>query len=93
MLYGRAKRDSSIATSSFDAIATIDAEGRFTFLPPTVKRTTDYRVEELVGRPFQGFFPGSAIPKTLQDFREVARDRPVEGLQLQMSRKDGCLAC
>lgn len=50
MLYGRAKRDSSIATSSFDAIATIDAEGRFTFVPPTVERITGYRVEELAQR-------------------------------------------
>jgi PAS domain S-box-containing protein len=80
-----------IAERSFDAIIAIDPDGLLTFVSPSVERIVGYRPEELVGVRFQGFICESEMPKVTRAFSKMMKGDNVEGLQLQVRRKDGSL--
>jgi PAS domain S-box-containing protein len=80
-----------IAERSYDAITTIDSQGRFTFVSPSIERILRYRPEELVGVQFRGLVPESEMPKVVRAFKRMMKGENVEGLQLEVKRKDGPL--
>jgi PAS domain S-box-containing protein len=80
-----------IAESSYDAIATVDSEGRFTFVSPSIERITGYRPEELVSIQFQNFAPELEMPRVVRAFSSMMKGEEIEGLQVEVKRKDGSI--
>ncbi len=74
---------------SFDAIASVDLEGRITYVSPAVKRTLQYEPEELIGHFFHEDMAEEEQAKAAQALARATRGESVEGLQLQLWRKDG----
>jgi PAS domain S-box-containing protein len=85
------ERFRSIAERSFDAIAAIDSEGRFTYVSPSIERITGYRPEELVGVQFQSFVTQTEMGKVARAFGSMMKGEDIEGLQVEVRRKDGSL--
>ena len=88
-----ARRDSEerfrgIAERSFDAIVSLDLEGRVTYASPAVERMFGYRPEEMIQKRFHSFVPDSEIPKALE---MIAGMKSVQNLQMEFVRKDGAL--
>jgi PAS domain S-box-containing protein len=86
------ERFRSIAERNYDAIAAIDTEGRFTFVSPSVERIAGYRPKQLVGVQFQNFVPEFEMPKVVHAFDSMMKGENIEGLQLELKKKDGSLA-
>ena len=85
------ERFRSIAERSYDAIAAIDSEGRFTFVSPSIERITGHRPDELVGSQFRSFVSESEMPKVVHAFQSMMKGQDIEGLQLSVKKKDGSL--
>jgi len=88
-----ARRDSEerfrgIAERSFDAIVSLDLEGRVTYASPAVERMFGYRPEEMIQKRFHSFVPDSEIPKALE---MIAGMKSVQNLQMEFVRKEGAL--
>jgi PAS domain S-box-containing protein len=90
-LHENEERFRRIAERSYDAITATDSEGRFTFVSPSIERIVGCRPEELVGVQFQSFVPESEMPKVVRAFNRMMKGENVEGLQLEVKRKDGSL--
>ena len=90
-LHESEERFRSVAERSYDAITVTDSEGRFTFVSPSIERIVGYRPEELVGVQFRGLVPESEMPKVVRAFNRTMKGENVEGLQLEVKRKDGSL--
>ncbi|MGA2239340.1 MAG: PAS domain S-box protein [Candidatus Bathyarchaeia archaeon] len=88
-LHESEERFRSVAERSYDAITVTDSEGRFTFVSPSIERIVGYRPEELVGVQFHSFVPESEMPKVVRAFNRMMKGENVEGLQLEVKRKDG----
>jgi PAS domain S-box-containing protein len=71
------------------AIVAIDTEGRFTLVSPSIERITGYRPEELVGSQFPSFVAESEMAKLARAFDSMMKGESIEGLQVEMKRKDG----
>jgi len=83
------ERFRGITERSFDIIYTADPDGRLTYVSPSVERVLAYCPEEMIGKPFQTFFPGSEIPRAVQGFTERIRGESGIGVEYEMLRKDG----
>jgi PAS domain S-box-containing protein len=83
------ERFRGIVERNFDAIASVDMEGRLTYISPAVERILGYKPEEVIGKHFQNFFPESDIPRAVQAFIEVSKGGSTKGVQLKLLRKDG----
>ena len=93
-----------IAERSFDAIVTMDAEGRVTYVSPAGERISGYTSEEMIGQLFQDHLPQKettgdifeeiSLPEhdAKQAFEEVLEGTNVEGLEVEILRKDGSRA-
>jgi len=87
------ERFRSIAEKAFDTIFLLDAEeGRIIYASPAVERVTHYRPEELAGEPFQNYLPESDIPKAAQVLTKILKGEDIEGLEVEVFKKDGSLA-
>jgi PAS domain S-box-containing protein len=87
------ERFRSIAERAFDMIFLLNVEeGRIIYASPAVERVTHYRSEELVGEPFQNYLPESDIPKAAQALTKILKGEDIEGLEVEVLRKDGSLA-
>ena len=82
------ERFRGIAERSFDAIVSLDIEGRVTYASPAVERMFGYRPEEMIQKRFHNFVPDSEIPKALE---MIAGMKSVQNLQMEFARKDGAL--
>src|SRR3989442_592696 len=74
--------------SASDAIATFDANGRFTTFNHAAEIISGYRREELVGQWFAPMLPDDELPKALAHFQKALAGEP--GLfETSFCRKDG----
>lgn len=83
------ERFRGIAERSIDVIFELDPEGHINYVSPAMKRMGGYISDELIGKPFQDIVVESKIPMAAQTFIETVKDRIVEGLQMDILRKDG----
>jgi len=81
----------SITERNFDAIYELDLEGRITYVSPALERITGYTPEEILGNPIQNFIPKSKLPEAASAVARVVKGEIVEGLQIEIIRKDGSL--
>ncbi len=86
------ERFRGIAEGSFDAITTLDFKGQVTYASPATERITGYRLAEVNGKHFLGYFPESEIPKASQAFADVLRGMNIEGLETRILKRDGSVA-
>lgn len=78
-----------IAERSFDMIFTMDLEGHITYVSPAVENVTGYRVEEVIGEPFQRYLFKPDLSRAIQIFTGIVKGKTSECLQFQMVKKDG----
>lgn len=62
----RQEHDRLLAEHMSDVIWTLDLEGNFTYVSPSVLRLRGFRPEEIVGLPLEG----ALLPEEARDFRE-----------------------
>lgn len=86
------ERFRGITERSFDAIFELDLEGSITYISPAIERFTGYKPTEVLGIPFNNYLRESEIPKAIQDLAKVRKGNNLEGLNLELVRKDGSLA-
>ena len=96
-LHGEALKESeerfrSIAETSFDAILTVDVEGKITYASPATGRITGYSDNELLGFPMQRFLPESEIPNLMRIFSDAIRGEAASKVALNILKKDGSIA-
>lgn len=78
-----------IAESSFDIIFSMDIEGRFTYLSPSVLRVTGYEPADLLGRSFRDVTDPADHGKYAEAISAVSRGGNLEGLEFLFLKKDG----
>jgi PAS domain S-box-containing protein len=81
------ERFRSIAEISADWIWEMDAEGRYTFVSPTVERTLGFRQEEMLGRSAFELMPAERAAATSANFQLVSRT--FTNIEHVLYRKDG----
>lgn len=86
------ERFRGIAERSFDLIYTMDVEGRFTYLSPAMERIIGLKPEELLGKSVQELANGPEFLHSLQALARARTGENIEGLQVEMQRKDGTKA-
>src|SRR5256886_11768846 len=69
--------------SASDAIATFDANGRFTTFNHAAEIISGYRREELVGQWFAPMLPDDELPKALANFQKARSEEHTSELQSQ----------
>ncbi len=78
-----------IAERSFDAIFTLDLEGRITYASPAAEKMSGYGAAELVGNNLRLFLSESEVGKVMEAFARTIGGEMVESLQVEGRRKDG----
>jgi len=80
-----------IAERNFDAIALLDADGRFTYVSPALEKVTGFRSKELLATHFQNYLLQSDLPKAFEAFSRITRGENDEGMEVRLRRKDGTI--
>jgi diguanylate cyclase (GGDEF)-like protein/PAS domain S-box-containing protein len=80
-------RDIVVSTNTL--IWRTDAEGRFTFLNPAWERIYNYKIDEMLGKPFSDFQVPDAAGHYINAFRNCLIGEPVIGHETTFSSKDG----
>lgn len=83
------ERFRGLVETSFDAIITIDLEGRITYIFFAAEKIMGYTPEEVIGKSFHIFFNESIVPEAIQGFAEVINGKTIRGVELELQRKDG----
>lgn len=78
-----------IAQQSFDMIYTCYHDEGITYISPAVMRVLGYTPAELIGERCHDFVVPSSLPAWEEGQRKIAAGEPVEGLEIEFSRKDG----
>ncbi len=78
-----------ITERSFDIVVTVDLDGLITYVSPSLERTTSYRTEDILGKPFRNLFAESRLSSVLEVFNEILQGKSVQGLEIETLRKDG----
>ena len=86
------KKFRGIAERSFDAIATLDFQGTITYASPSVVKVLGYPANEVVGKSFLEYFMPTQLSDATQLFTSLIQGKPLEGIQLELSKKDGTKA-
>ncbi|MGA2239774.1 MAG: PAS domain S-box protein [Candidatus Bathyarchaeia archaeon] len=87
------ERFRGIAERSFDAILTVDLEGRITYASPAVERITGYSQSEMLGASFQKFLPESEIPNGMRILSEAVTGDAATSVEANILKKDGSIIC
>jgi len=86
------ERFREIAQRSFDMIYTCYTDRGITYISPAVRRVLGYTPDEMIGEQCSDY----VLEKTRPDWQEaqvrIARGEPVEGLVVELRRKDGTVA-
>ena len=74
-----------------DIVYSVDAEGRFIMVSPSIKRILGYNPGELIGRPFfeTGIIMKEDIPKSLHDMALILSGREPENSYYRFITRDG----
>ncbi len=86
------ERFRGIAERSFDAIFALDLKGDFTYVSPSTERIAGYSPEELIGKSFSSYIPVSDHHKTSQAFKMLLNSDLIQGLELELLKKDNTRA-
>ena len=80
-------RDIVVSTNTL--IWRTDAEGRFTFLNPAWEKIYNYKIEEMLGKPFSDFQVPDAAGHYINAFRDCLIGEPVIGHETAFLSKGG----
>ncbi|MBN2077954.1 MAG: PAS domain S-box protein [Spirochaetes bacterium] len=83
------ERFRGVVERNFDLIFTMDREGHFTYLSPSVVPLTGYRADELVGKSFWEYLEDEMKGLAMLTFGDLLKGREVIGYEATVSRKDG----
>ncbi|MBS7633421.1 PAS domain S-box protein, partial [Candidatus Bathyarchaeota archaeon] len=86
------ERFRGIAERSFDAIATVDLEGRINYASPSVVKVLGYPAEDVMGKSFLQYFSPVSLSNASHLFIELLQGKSIEGIQLELPRRDGSTA-
>ncbi|MCK9277830.1 MAG: PAS domain S-box protein [Methanoculleus sp.] len=86
------ERFREIAQRSFDMIYTCYADRGITYISPAVTRILGYIPEEMIGVRCSDYVLAKTRPDWLEARTRIARGEPVEGLLVELRRKDGTAA-
>ena len=78
-----------IAQRSFDLIATSYLDGGLNYISPAMERILGYSPEEMKGTAWEEYILPASLPVWEEGCRRVLQGRSVEGLQIEIRRKDG----
>lgn len=78
-----------MAERTLDPIAAMTPEGHFGYLSPAAEDIFNTQLVEMIGQHIGTFIPENDLPKVNQAFSEVMSGRNVEGIILEILRKDG----
>lgn len=81
-----------IAERSFDAILTVDLEGRITYASPALERMTGYGQNEVIGASFRRFLPESEISRGIRILSQAIEGEIAESVEANILKKDGSIA-
>jgi diguanylate cyclase (GGDEF)-like protein/PAS domain S-box-containing protein len=82
------QRFRSLVENLNDVIYTMDAQGRFTYVSPSVERIAGYDASEMIGQPLSKYIPAEDIP-TMYDWLEKALADGTKDTELRVLTKDG----
>jgi len=91
-LHKSEERFRGIAERSFDAIATVDLEGTIMYASPSVGKVLGYPDTEVTGKSFLEYFTPVQLSNATQLFADLMQGRKLEGLQMELQRRDGTAA-
>jgi len=86
------ERFREIAQRSFDMICTCYHDRGITYVSPAVERILGYTVEEMTGRQFSDYVSDATFSDWQEARARIARGEPVEGLVMELRRKNGTTA-
>ena len=78
-----------LAERSFDVIFSTDAEGRVTYVSPSVQRVAGYSVDEVIGTPWATYLVSKQDDDLARMQERVAGGDAAQGLQLAIRRRGG----
>jgi len=78
-----------IAQRSFDLLVTSYLSSGLNYISPATERILGYSPGEMVGTAWEDYILPSSLPTWGEEIRKVLRGEPVEGLQVEVWRKDG----
>jgi PAS domain S-box-containing protein len=88
----REERFREIAQRSFDMICTCYNDRGITYVSPAVERILGYAPEEMIGRQFSDYVSDATFSDWQEAVARISRGEPVEGLVMELRRKDGTTA-
>lgn len=83
------ERFRGVVERNFDLIFTMDREGRFTYLSPSVVPLTGYRADELLGKSFWEYLQDDMKGLAMLTFGDLLKGKEVIGYETTVLRKDG----
>ncbi|HVO36951.1 MAG TPA: PAS domain S-box protein [Candidatus Acidoferrum sp.] len=86
------QRFRGIAERSFDAIAMVDMKGIISYASPSVGKVLGYSQNEVIGKSFLEYFSPIGLSGATQLFADLLQGKSLEGLQLELPKKDGKIA-
>lgn len=81
-----------IAQRSFDLIVTSYLTGGLNYVSQAMERVLGYHPEEMIGTEWEDYILVSSLPVWGEGLQRVLRGEQVEGLQIEVRRKDGRVA-
>jgi PAS domain S-box-containing protein/putative nucleotidyltransferase with HDIG domain len=78
----------TIAERSFDIIIVADEKGVCSYVSPSIERVLGYSSEEIVNKHFQILFPDKMNKKVEGIFNTLLQGKKIEGVNLEITRKD-----
>ncbi len=81
-----------IAQRSFDLIITSYLTGGLNYVSQAMERVLGYHPEEMIGTEWEDYILVSSLPVWGEGLQRVLRGEQVEGLQIEVRRKDGRVA-
>jgi diguanylate cyclase (GGDEF)-like protein/PAS domain S-box-containing protein len=86
------ERFRGLAERSFDAIFETGGDGVITYVSPAIERIAHFKADDMIGAEFQKYVPEYDLPKATQAFAKVMKGETIEGLHLDIVRKDESIA-
>ncbi|MBL7152430.1 MAG: PAS domain S-box protein [Phycisphaerae bacterium] len=80
-----------ITEQSFDVVMMADMDGTLTYASPSALRVFGYRQDEMIGMKVAELVCESDMPKVIQEFKDIAAGKSVEGREVRILRKDGSI--
>ena len=78
----------NLSESSYDAIFTLDKDGKFTYISPAINRIAGYMPQEIQGKSFDDFILQSNRSQALAAHKDLLSGKPVEGLCISIKGKN-----